>query len=242
MDGFVDSAFAFAVTLLVIAGGAPPQDIEALSEALRRVPAFALSLAVLLWLWAEHRKLTMLSPCRDGLSDALTIAVVLVVLVYVYPLRLLSEAMLHWASQARLPGPGLVVDDLQFLYTAYGLGAALISLLYAALFLRAAEQRERTSARRKQLRLAGCQWGLTALSALSAVAAANMLILTQLPWLPAALFAVGPALSAYRLSSIATGQKEHARTNPHVGDRRSRETRTASERAHLPRPLSSGLR
>ena len=79
----------------------------------------------------------MLAETRDAVCDGLSLAVVAVVLVYIYPLRLLTESVAHWL-EGRLPGRGLLVEDLRILYTVHGLGFAVLSLLYAGLFGRAA--------------------------------------------------------------------------------------------------------
>ena len=44
LEALTDSAFAFALTLLVIASG-PPQSFDALAQALKTVPAFLASAA-----------------------------------------------------------------------------------------------------------------------------------------------------------------------------------------------------
>ena len=41
LDAFVDASFAFAVTLLIIAGAEPLNDFGGLMRALGRIPAFA---------------------------------------------------------------------------------------------------------------------------------------------------------------------------------------------------------
>jgi len=54
-DAFVDAAFAFAVTLLVIAIGHVPASVGDLVQALRGVPAFAASFFVIARFWQSHR-------------------------------------------------------------------------------------------------------------------------------------------------------------------------------------------
>ncbi|MDQ2701254.1 MAG: TMEM175 family protein [Pseudomonadota bacterium] len=51
IETFVDAAFAFAVTLLVISFDAIPDSAQALVQALKGVPAFAASFALLAMLW-----------------------------------------------------------------------------------------------------------------------------------------------------------------------------------------------
>src|SRR5438477_12584979 len=69
LEGFVDAAFAFAVSLLVIAGQQVPDNIETLLNAFRNVPSFGASIAVLAIFWRGH----WLWSRRYGLEDTVSI-------------------------------------------------------------------------------------------------------------------------------------------------------------------------
>ena len=47
LDAFVDAAFAFAVSLLIIAGGEPLRSFDDLLKALLRIPSFAAGFALM---------------------------------------------------------------------------------------------------------------------------------------------------------------------------------------------------
>jgi hypothetical protein len=47
LESFVDATFAFAVSLLVVAGQQVPDDLDTLLRAFNNVPAFAASIAVM---------------------------------------------------------------------------------------------------------------------------------------------------------------------------------------------------
>ena len=47
LDAFVDAAFAFAVSLLIIAGGEPLRSFDDLLHALMRIPAFLAGFALI---------------------------------------------------------------------------------------------------------------------------------------------------------------------------------------------------
>jgi hypothetical protein len=136
LDAFVDAAFAFAVTLLVIATAAPPVDLRDLWQALGRIPASAFAFALIALFWFGHKAFGRLTRKRDATTQWLSLAIVFTVLIYVYPLRLLTGSMFHWMSGGRLPGAGIItsVDDLAQLYILYGVGFAVLAGLYAALF------------------------------------------------------------------------------------------------------------
>src|SRR3954464_4303569 len=54
LETFIDAAFAFAVTMMVIASGQVPDNVTALLDAFRNVPAFVASVAVLSIFWRGH--------------------------------------------------------------------------------------------------------------------------------------------------------------------------------------------
>ena len=54
LETFIDAAFAFAVTVMVIAGDRAPDNITALLDAFKNVPAFVASVAVLAIFWRGH--------------------------------------------------------------------------------------------------------------------------------------------------------------------------------------------
>src|SRR5690606_23602052 len=102
LDAFVDAAFAFAVTLLLIAG-APPASLEDLRAFLGRLPAFLASFSLVAMFWLAHRDYSRCAGVRGKWSTALSLGRVFMVLVYVFPLRLLTEGALHFMSAGRLP-------------------------------------------------------------------------------------------------------------------------------------------
>jgi uncharacterized membrane protein len=136
LDAFVDAAFAFSVTLLIIATAQPPVNLDDLRAALGRIPASAFAFMLIMVFWIGHRAFGKLTARRDFTVTVLSLAIVFTVLVYVYPLRLLTESALYWMSGGRLPGVGIVssFEELGELYVVYGAGFALLAGLYAALF------------------------------------------------------------------------------------------------------------
>ena len=136
LDAFVDAAFAFAVALLVAGGGDPPTTLAEMQGMLLSAPAYGASFALIVMFWLSYRDLGRLWPLRDSLSTAMSVAVVFVVLLYVFPLRLMMQSALHALSGGILPGGDLIhgIEDLRFLYVAYGAGCLSLSLLFAALY------------------------------------------------------------------------------------------------------------
>src|SRR4029077_15885690 len=97
-DAFVDAAFAFAVTLLVIAIGHVPASVGDLVQALRGVPAFAASFFVIARFWQAHRHWSRRYGIEDDYVTRLSLPLVFIVVVYVYPLRMVAELTLAGLS------------------------------------------------------------------------------------------------------------------------------------------------
>lgn len=203
LDAFVDAAFAFAVTLLVIATAAPPATLDDLALALGRVPASACAFALIAVFWVGHKGFSRLTDRRDTLSNLLSLAIVFTVLVYVYPLRLLTESALFWMSGGRLPGLGIInsYDDLGSLYVLYGLGFAVLATLFALLFRNAVRRadalgvtREGRAAARDYAEI----WLILALVGVLSVVLAVVAPLHRAPWLPGFSYALIPLLIGLR--------------------------------------------
>ena len=93
LEAFSDAVFAFALTLVVVSLEVP-QNIDQLTNLLRGFLPFAVTFAMVCYLWYEHNKFFR----RYGLEDAWTVflnAILLfVVLFYVYPLKYLANSLL----------------------------------------------------------------------------------------------------------------------------------------------------
>jgi uncharacterized membrane protein len=132
LDAFVDAAFAFAVTLLVIGGGAVPADYAQLERAVANAPAFLVGFAPITMFWHAHVRWRGYGERAGFLPVLLSLAIVFLVLVYVYPLRLMAVAMVEFASgEIRTVRTAREVGSL---FTLYGLGFMAMALAIAALF------------------------------------------------------------------------------------------------------------
>src|ERR1700730_7084460 len=69
LETFIDAAFAFAISMLVIAAQQIPDNIQALLAAFKNVPTFVCSIAVLGIFWRGH----WLWSRRYGLEDGASI-------------------------------------------------------------------------------------------------------------------------------------------------------------------------
>lgn len=144
LEAFVDAAFAFAVTLLVISIDAIPDSIPGLVNALKGIPAFAASFAMVALFWAAHARWSKRYGLDDAASSVMSLAMVFLVLVYVYPLKLMFGSFFGFISGGWLPYQMQVRSyaDIQFMFQVYGVAFASLSLCLVGLYLRAWRQRE----------------------------------------------------------------------------------------------------
>lgn len=132
LETFVDAAFAFALTLLVIFFETLPTSFEELREALRRVPTFVFCFVLLALFWSAHNRWSRRFGLDDATSTVFSLGLVLVMLVYVYPLRMVVSSGLWLATGGFVPtelvitGPDAVVD-LQWAFIIYGVGFGLMA-------------------------------------------------------------------------------------------------------------------
>lgn len=144
IEVFSDAAFAFAVTMLVISLSTIPQNYDELITAIHRIPSFAASFAVMMLIWITHRRWCQRFGLDDGVSTFLTLALIFVVLVYVYPLKLIMDLMFYAFSQRWFPTDFQVssTDQVAVLVAVFSVGFFLIALIQWCLYLRAASKAE----------------------------------------------------------------------------------------------------
>ncbi len=139
LEAFVDAAFAFAVTLLVISLNSVPSDIPAMVLALKGVPAFAFSFAQIMIFWSAHATWSRRFGLDDATSQRLSLSLVFLVLVYVYPLKILFGSFFAWISHDWLPPVASIrnIDDLKSMFVIYGIAFSTLSLCVTALYRQA---------------------------------------------------------------------------------------------------------
>lgn len=213
LDQFVDAAFGFAVTLLVIAG-AQPENLDQLRAALLNIPSSAAAFVLIVLFWQAHKAFGRMTPVRDGLSTILSLAVVFTTLVYVFPLKLLMQAMFYWFSQGALPGRELIdsFESLATLYQIYGLGFAVLSGLYAFLFARSAKLAP-TAEMAADARSWRDAWTICMAAGVLSVALA-LLPLDDVPWLPPLTYSFIPIVIGIREHFASRTRLPKAKSGP----------------------------
>ncbi len=143
LETFVDAAFAFAVTLLVISIDSIPDSYEDFVAALLKTPAFICCFFQLIMFWLGHRAWSR----RYGMETTevlwLSLTLVAGILIIVYPLRLMFAAGFAFVSDGYLPADiNFSFHQLRTLFVLYSSGFGALSFLIALLFWLALRERE----------------------------------------------------------------------------------------------------
>jgi Endosomal/lysosomal potassium channel TMEM175 len=93
IEGFSDAVFGFALTLLVVQLEVP-RTSDALVELIRGSVPFAVTFAMVCYIWWEHNKFFRRYGLQDAWTAFLNSMLLFVVLFYVYPLKFLATALL----------------------------------------------------------------------------------------------------------------------------------------------------
>ena len=140
LETFIDAAFAFAVTTMVIATDRMPDDINALLGAFKNVPAFIASVAVLGIFWRGHWLWSRRYGLEDGTSIFISWALLATILIYIYPLKAIFGSMFYLLSAGHFGHPlGLraAEDQGRLLFAIYAIGFTALTVEILLLYLRA---------------------------------------------------------------------------------------------------------
>lgn len=179
LDTFVDAAFAFAVTLLVISVDEVPDSYGEFMQALAQVPAFLACFVVLMLFWWGHHNWSRKFGLHETLSTLLTLTLVALVLIYVYPLRLIFGAFFSNASGGALPsGLSLTLGEVADMFVVFGIGFSALSGVLVALYLRADACRDRLQLNARERYFARSEavaWSILAVTGIVSTLAALLL-------------------------------------------------------------------
>jgi len=144
LETFIDAAFAFAITMLVIAAQQIPDDIETLLAAFKNVPVFVASIVVLGIFWRGHWLWSRRYGLEDGVSILISWAMIVTILIYIYPLKAVFSSMWFLLSGGRVGhvlGPHSETE-VRALFAVFALGFSAVALEMVLLNLRAWQLRE----------------------------------------------------------------------------------------------------
>jgi uncharacterized membrane protein len=187
LETFIDAAFAFAVTMVVIAADRVPDDIDTLLAAFKNVPTFVASVVVLGIFWRGHWLWSRRYGLEDGVSRFISWALLVTVLIYIYPLKALFGSMFYLVSDGQLGHPLGVRTETQAraLFSIYALGFTAIAVEILLLHWRAWQLREplRLNDRERTMTRADMAgWSIPMGVGIVAVALALMLPVQYISW------------------------------------------------------------
>lgn len=175
LEAFVDAAFAFALTLVVVMVGSVPRTPEELMDAAKSVPAFAACFWLLANFWRGHVDWSERFGLDDPRSRHLSLLLIFLVLLFVYPLRIVFSSFFSWITGGWLP---LGFDfegaaDVQLMFQMFAIAFGSMGTVMWALHRHAWNQREALGLdgiERDSLDLVMRLWGLVPLFAVLSIA------------------------------------------------------------------------
>lgn len=181
LQTFMDAAFAFAMTMLVISVGEIPKDYSELLISLKEIPAFLFSAFVIMVFWLSHRSWSRQYGLEDNVTIFLSISLIFVLLVYIYPLRLMFSALFTWISNGWFPSRFVVyaISELIGLFSIYGFGLFAIAGIISLLYLRALLKK--SVLQLSDLEIHKTKMGITSLSAVSITGLISAVLVLVLP-------------------------------------------------------------
>src|SRR5262245_18374949 len=144
LETFIDAAFAFSITMLVIAAQQIPDDIETLLAAFKNVPVFVASIVVLGIFWRGHWLWSRRYGLEDGVSIFISWAMIVTILIYIYPLKAIFSSMWFYLSGGQVDhvlGPHSE-SQVRALFAVFALGFTAIAMEMVLLNFRAWQLRE----------------------------------------------------------------------------------------------------
>src|SRR5205807_347629 len=145
LETFIDAAFAFAISMLVIAAQQIPDNIQALLAAFKNVPTFVCSIAVLGIFWRGHWLWSRRYGLEDGVSILISWALIVTILIFIYPLKAIFGAMWFLISNGQVGHQfslHTTESEVRTIFAIYALGLIAISAEIWLLYLRAWHLRE----------------------------------------------------------------------------------------------------
>ena len=138
LDTFVDAAFAFGATVLLISSGDLPSTYGELVALLKDIPAFVLSFFTMMIFWLSHRSWSQYYGLEDKVTIPLTLLLVVSLLVYIYPLKLMYSTLLTFMSNGYFPSGISITSQAEgvSIIGFYGFGFALLSVSMLGLYWR----------------------------------------------------------------------------------------------------------
>lgn len=148
IETFSDTAFALAITLLVLSSSVPETFAE-LKASMRNIIPFMLCIVLITVIWYQHYIFFLRYGLQNAVTVILNVALLCLILVYVYPLKYLMRFLTEFYAalfsqnfQSLQSQFGDLLDssgegNMQYLMVVYGLGVVLIFGTIALMYFHA---------------------------------------------------------------------------------------------------------
>lgn len=205
LETFIDAGFAFALTMLVISIDRIPTNHDEFILAFKGAPAFIACAALIGIFWRGHWHWSRRFGLEDGLSTLLSWALMITVLVYIYPLKIMFAGIIHYISGGYFPGNFLLetTDEARHLFAIYSVGFMLIALELLLLNLHALGRRAELALSPYEQFLTKAEiggWGIIALTGMLSLILALGLSKDHLGWAGWIYFALPIIMLMYQLT------------------------------------------
>src|SRR5204863_8448894 len=204
LETFIDAAFAFAISMFVIAAQQIPDDIASLLAAFKNVPTFICSIVVLGIFWRGHWLWSRRYGLEDGVSILFSWALIVTILIFIYPLKAVFGAMWNLLSNGQVGHPfSLHTTEAQArtIFAIYALGLIAISAEILLLNLRAWQLREplRLNARERLMTLGELTgWSIPVSVGIVSLLLSFILPIQEIAWCGWVYFLMAIVLRAHR--------------------------------------------
>ncbi|MBL4819659.1 MAG: DUF1211 domain-containing protein [Gammaproteobacteria bacterium] len=188
IETFVDAAFAFAFTMLVISIDEIPDSPAALLESSKDVPAFLASASTLGLIWLTHAQWSRTFGLQDTITIVLSLFLVMLVLIFVYPIKLMFRLLFSYLSGGFLTtgsSGATSWSDIANLIFYFGLGFISLALIIVLLYgntLRYSEQLQLSAVERTFCLTRLVRWFTIIFTAVISCSLAFILVDAWIPW------------------------------------------------------------
>lgn len=211
IETFVDAAFAFAFTMLVISIDEIPRSPQELFLLSKDIPAFIISASAIGSIWLAHANWSRTFGLQDSLTIYLSLALVMLMLIFVYPIKLVIQLSVTYLSRCMLgtEPPQMLWSDMAQLFVYFGLGLVALSVIIICLYQNSLRHKEELVLTKyevyycKRMRLT---WIVVALTAIGSSLLALVANETTLPASGYVYFSL--------LVTIRLAEKHYERNNP----------------------------
>lgn len=144
IETFVDAAFAFVFTLLVISIDEIPKTVPELLDLSQDIPAFLISATIIGLIWVAHTVWSRTFGLQDRATLYLSLGLVMLVLIFVYPIKLVVQLSIAYFSAGALQQNLEIMDlsEVVNLFIYFALGLMALSLILIALYQNSLRQRK----------------------------------------------------------------------------------------------------